>query len=283
MSTQNVITLGCDPEVFVRNIATDKVVPICGLLGGTKAAPKQMTGMVKGFAYQEDGPAAELNIPVCNDSVQFARSSKSALNFLSERLSEKNLAIDDARFIELPEEWLRKHPNLAAIGCDPDYCAYDSASVPRPGLPLPLQNIRGAGGHIHVGYPVDMIPAEILVQFIDLTVALPTLKADAQGKRRQWWGQAGIFRHKTYGLEYRSLSNFWLLQTMYAQCIAQTIFDLVDSIQKRMPEWVSLYNAVPWKTVQALINSGNGKTAMEYIVNLRKTNKLLSDLTRAGL
>lgn len=282
MSKQNSITLGCDPEVFVRN--SQGIVPICGLLGGTKAEPKQMAGMQKGFMYQEDGPAAELNIPICTDGVSFSRASKSALNFLVERLSEKNLSIDDSSYIELKDEWVKANPHLGQIGCDPDYCAYDTKVTPRGPLPEEHSKIRGAGGHIHVGYPTDMIPPEVLVQFLDLTVGLPTVFKDTQGARRRWWGKAGIYRPKEYGVEYRTLSNFWLLQQSYAQAIGMTIINLVDSIQNSMPEWVALYNVIPWKSVQVFIDTGNGKAATEQTIALRKQHKLLANLSlKSGL
>ena len=45
---------------------------------------------------------------------------------------------------------------------------------------------------------------------MDILLGLPSVILDADTERRAMYGAAGAHRIKPYGVEYRSLSNFWL-------------------------------------------------------------------------
>jgi hypothetical protein len=45
---------------------------------------------------------------------------------------------------------------------------------------------------------------------MDFYLGLPSLVYDAATRRREMYGKAGAYRPKSYGVEYRTLSNAWL-------------------------------------------------------------------------
>ena len=56
-------TFGSDFEIGVANIKKKKIIPVCGLLGGTKDDPKEIGNYCQ---VQEDNVMAEFNIPPVN-------------------------------------------------------------------------------------------------------------------------------------------------------------------------------------------------------------------------
>lgn len=291
--SKNQISLGADPEIFVA----DKTVfnelseqskgsrkisqlytPICGRLGGTKVAPMQMGGLPKGFMQQEDGAAVEFNIPPVYNAEDFCKNITTATTHLQKVLSKQGLSMLTTNSIILTDDVLQKFPNLDAIGCDPDYSAYTAGAIPRGAIPEKYKRIRGAGGHLHIGYNKETIPADVLVKFLDLVLCLPNLANDKQFGRRSWWGQAGVYRPKPYGVEYRTLSNFWVLDAHKMYVIASAVFELMESLGRNMIEWSALYNATNWDALKLLVYAEDVKGSQEFLGHLCKYHKVLSNL-----
>lgn len=122
-----------------------------------------------------------------------------------------------------------QHPAARQVGCAKDFCAYDMQQKDGPLKEIAEGNLRSCGGHIHLGDEVLLYdgPEPILaVYMLDLFVGIPSLWLDkdpTSPRRRKLYGQAGRYRAKPYGLEYRSLGNFWLespkmVELMYDLC-----------------------------------------------------------------
>jgi len=45
---------------------------------------------------------------------------------------------------------------------------------------------------------------------MDLYLGVPSVLMDKGELRKQLYGKAGAYRMKPYGVEYRTLSNFWI-------------------------------------------------------------------------
>lgn len=98
-------------------------------------------------------------------------------------------------------------PEAHAIGCEPFLSAYDLDSYQTP---KPYEtNDRFAGGHIHIAYDVDTFPQDMLVKLLDERL-LPLDPNHGKTSRSNFYGAKGSFRPKSYGLEYRAVSNWWL-------------------------------------------------------------------------
>lgn len=106
-------------------------------------------------------------------------------------------------------------------------------------------------------HPLDVVKA------MDLFLGVPSVLMDEGEERKQLYGKAGAHRPKPYGVEYRTLSNFWIAPGG------------TDTRRKELCSWV-------WKSTElALSNLGvaekheatildainnNNKKAAKYLV-----------------
>jgi hypothetical protein len=117
---------------------------------------------------------------------------------------------------EFGKKYIDKQPKKATeLGCDPDFNAYTGVQNP---VPDGNSDFRTAAGHIHVGWGegFDISSEDHMNDCIYITKALDNVLFvlsnmwDTDEKRRELYGQRGSFRPKSYGMEYRVLSNAWL-------------------------------------------------------------------------
>lgn len=217
------LTLGCDPEVFVREKATGKFISAYGIVPGDKKNPFK----VPYGAVQVDGLAAEFNIDPVDTREAWLHHIQAVMYELGQFLQPHyemvitpTVEFDPDYFWGLPDE-------QRVLGCDPDFNAYTEEMNPRPTVNKP---IRSAGGHIHIGFDKDRDVndralfedcVEIAKQ-LDFYVGVPSVMLDTDFRRREIYGKAGCFRVKPYGIEYRTPSNVWL---SHPEAIL-TMFDL---------------------------------------------------------
>lgn len=72
-------------------------------------------------------------------------------------------------------------------------------------------NVRSAGFHLHCGYQSPEIDRSLrLVLYFDAFLGLPSIIIDKDDKRRTLYGKAGCFRLCKYGVEYRTLSSYFM-------------------------------------------------------------------------
>jgi hypothetical protein len=211
--TQNLwnITVGADPEFFVRrkqHWISGHTFPV-----GTKKEPKPM---LMG-AVQADGIALEINVKPSKTKAEFIANVRGAFGELDRLVKgvDKDAELVAAPSIFFGHQKLSKLPEEAAdLGCEPDFNAYEGEINPRPNKQSP---IRTGAGHIHVGWTTTANPKSrqhieecaSLVKELDYYLGLPSLIWDTDTRRRTLYGQAGSFRPKPYGVEYRVLSNKW--------------------------------------------------------------------------
>ncbi len=248
-------------------------VPICGKLGGTKKEPIPIPGFgakhAKTFTMQEDGAAVEFNIPPCASAEEFYDAINMAVGRLTEILAKKDLYPYKNVWTNLSKEQMMEFPHLNVIGCDPDHDAYrDNPEMPRE-IPA-MGTIRGCGGHIHIGYPKQLCAPFRLAKLMDLVIALPMLSEDKQGKRRYYHGIPGLYRDKEYGVEYRTLSNFWIWDRNKSNLIAQRTFKLLQGLESNLIGWQAFYNKINWGAVRAHILDENNYAADRLIENMKK-------------
>lgn len=205
------ITIGADPEVFVRGKKTKKFFSAHGMIKGDKKNPLK----VPFGAVQVDGMALEFNIDPASTSQMFVNNVKNVLGTLSTFVPKgMELAIVPTAKFD-PEYFAKCPPESKILGCDPDWDAYTEKFNPRPQGDRP---VRTAAGHIHIGWTkgqnVDS-PGHIkdcveLAKQMDYYVGYWSPLWDPDKERRQMYGKAGCFRVKPYGMEYRTPSNAWL-------------------------------------------------------------------------
>jgi hypothetical protein len=197
-------TLGCDPEVLLRNARTGEFISSVGLIGGTKDFPMPIG---EGCAVQEDNVTVEFNTPPCSTVDDFIRS----INYNKEYIKAQAAALGLEMCIKPSAVYADEQLNTEAartFGCEPDYNAWkDGARNPRPKADNP--NLRSAGGHIHIALDPDANILEV-VKAMDLFVGCMMLEFDDDKGRRLLYGCPGAYRKKAYGVEYRTASNAWI-------------------------------------------------------------------------
>lgn len=198
-------TIGCDPEVFLTN-DSGQIVSAVGHVGGTKDVPI----IVHRGAVQEDNVLAEFNTDPADNVQEFVTNIKTVLGQLRERVNPLGIEIK-ASHIFRKAELMRSGRQALMFGCDPDYNAYTGE---QNSAPSPMQGLRTAGGHIHIGYDNPSNEESMrIARAMDLLIGVPSVLLDADTLRRRLYGAAGSMRFKSYGLEYRAVSNFWIQHT----------------------------------------------------------------------
>src|SRR3990167_2536631 len=195
--------LGSDPEVLLQD-SSGSPVSVIGLIRADKWNPMQIPDMEEGFTLQEDNVSLEYGIPPASSADEYVshiqRVMKKSLAYVP------NLSFSKLSCVIYPEEQMR-HPLAYVFGCEPDFNAWTGGMNKKPEPPHPL--MRSAGGHIHV--ETDKPPLDVVLA-MDLFLGVPSVLIDNGEMRKQLYGEAGAHRVKPYGVEYRTLSNFWIFE-----------------------------------------------------------------------
>ena len=280
MSNVTRLTLGADPERFVYNEITGKIVPVCGWLGGTKAAPVPLGPEGSGMFVQEDNVMAEYNIPPSPEPARFSKSIMAAELALTRRIRRENKAysLSGSNRARFTLDELSQYPQAMLFGCSPEFDAYrEGAQVHRESMSPELHDLDGtpmteryAGGHLHLGLTDEAgkyalgVPRFVIAAFCDARIGLAVAPRDHQPGRRELYGQAGRFRPTPYGIEYRVLSNFWATHEEYAALVAHEAFELMRTLSTlSIGELQRLFDEIPWGDVRQSINNEDARMARQ--------------------
>jgi len=225
-------TIGADPEIFMSQ--NGKFVSAHDAIPGTKMEPYR----VNNGAVQIDGMALEFNIDPAEDLDQFHKNLDMVQEQLRTMLPENCDFISESTVI-FDRDFYETVPKKAKIlGCDPDYNAYTMDVNAKPAQDMLM---RTAGGHVHIGgipsiYPEDPEHMEVsgrLSRILDETVGIYSILWDKDDLRRSMYGKAGSFRPKTYGMEYRSLSNAWIFNKNLVSFVFNGVVEAIEKFFDR--------------------------------------------------
>ena len=218
------VKIGADPELFFEERGTGKILTVEGIIHGTKESPTPIDD--KGHFVQRDNILAEFNIPPAESLTDFKTSIRFVLGYLS-MIAELNNCVLNFNSANLIDGDQLVSETAREFGCDPDYNVYTGKPNVSPD-PDMVNNLRCAGGHIHIGYDnPTVLTSQELVKLCDIFLTLPTLKFDKDMRRRTMYGKAGSYRLKKYGVEYRTLSNFWLKNVIMQNTLYTTIIRMI--------------------------------------------------------
>lgn len=202
------ITIGADPELFIIDSKTGKVVSSIGLIPGVKGEPYVGEDMPNGFGLETDNILAEFNIPPVKDCANFINNILYMQDYIRKFVKNINPDLDikcSASEI-VPKDQLQSD-EANEFGCLPDYNAYTEDENPKPNVPK--DGMRSAGCHIHFGYDNPNVDTSLhIIKLFDAFVTVPSIILDTDTRRRKLYGKAGSFRLTDYGCEARSLSSF---------------------------------------------------------------------------
>ena len=254
----DVIQIGADPEMFVMSGSV--IVPVCGMLNAGKWDPLE----VDGGMVLEDNVLAEFGITPATSADQFAHNIKHVVDQLNELLAAKGATTVIQASHVFDKSQLVIHPQALEFGCEPDFNAWlDGDRNPRPRADN--SNLRSAGGHVHIGFATKSTTMDDRIQVMqacDVLLGLPSVVADEDTQRRQLYGKAGAFRPKSYGAEYRTLSNFWLREDALMKKVferAKAAVTFLDDVGMRTK--VDTYGHL----IQEAINTSHVEMALELM------------------
>lgn len=243
--------IGTDTEYFVKQIGggMETITSAIGKIGGTKHKPF----IVDGGNLQEDNVLAEYAVDPCEDQSEFLGKIRSVEDQLSDRLSDNNLEV-----VKIPSYHFAKQDLISwgddalTLGCSPDFNVYEDMNNPRPSGKTTL---RTAAGHVHFSYEAPNHQDTVnIIKVLDYTLGVWSVLRDRDTERRNLYGKAGSCRIKGYGGEYRTLSNFWLLE----DADIATVFEVTKAAVENHRVWLPILRTLmDERTLQSVINNND--------------------------
>jgi len=262
--------IGSDPEVFLKN-ASGKLISSIGKVGGTKAKPRPtLHGSV-----QEDNVLLEFNSVPAETREEFVTNHMAVMQDIHEIIKPLDLSISIQPTGVFDEDQLEDEQAKLA-GCEPDYDAWHMCQNDPPDLSA--TNLRSGAGHLHISVDYlgderckfEAIRRAELVKACDIMCGIPSVLMDPDSTRRSLYGKAGCHRPKFKGtddpfngIEYRTLSNFWLQSEEYiswAYEAAAMAVNMSDELNDLLVE-----GTISGNEVQRIINESDVKAAEAFV------------------
>jgi len=237
-------TIGADPEFFITSIdrkkiiESNKIIPKSGLLISSSSSKCTI-----------DGVQAEINPSPYSCREAAGREYQRIFRKLVNALSEKKATMSLKSMVHFTQEELDELSDESKkFGCDPSRNYYTNKKSVIKANPE-VYGYRSAGGHIHLGGGGNIElclcikkKPKLIVRLLDLILGNTCVMLDRdpnQIERRTVYGRAGEYRLPKHGIEYRTLSNFWiknyhLMSMVYgfarlSLCIAYNIY--IDELE----------------------------------------------------
>jgi hypothetical protein len=211
------VLLGADPELFFAKVSKDGRRRIVGselyLPSGEECN------------ITVDGVQLELNPAPSSCRVYLAMNIKNLFLQLRDYIlpQQENLQLDFRQAVTISKQELNKLSEQAKVlGCEPSFNSHkETVGDIQLKVDAEKYRVRSSAGHLHFGQRYHKInpPLRVLdrvrsvVHALDLFLGNTCVMLDtspASKKRRKLYGLAGEYRLPPWGLEYRTLSNFWL-------------------------------------------------------------------------
>jgi len=249
--------IGTDTEVLLKD-GTGNYVSSIGLIGGSKAEPY----LVDNGNLQEDNVLAEFAIDPVDSKQEWLDNIHSTFGILQVKMKEYDLEIDIKSSAHFDAAQL-EHPRAKEFGCTPDFNAYSlQENTPPDGEEV--GSLRSCGGHVHVSFDeiagTDTNTKAEFVRILDLLLGVPSVLMDDDTERRLLYGQAGAHRPKEYGVEYRTLSNFWIQSDEHMEWV----YDQVKRAEQMYKDGYRISYEVGTAAINC-INNGDVETARSLI------------------
>lgn len=218
--------VGADIEVFLMHKDTKEIVSAEGMIQGSKDFP---------FVFEEpfyatslDNVMAEFCIPPATSPSEFYMSIQKALKYINKTIPKHlKAAAIPAAFLD--SKYLQTE-NAMLFGCIPDFNAWTLQENPAASKGGTL---RTCGGHVHIGYEEPQEHVNIaLVKAMDLFVGVPSILFEPSNPRKMMYGKAGSFRHKQYGVEYRTISNYYLESKSLTNWVFDNTVEAINFVNK---------------------------------------------------
>jgi hypothetical protein len=205
---------GADPELFIANDKGE-------IVGGERAIPEdgiKQASLWGGLGRKRvvlDGVQVEFNVQQSSCRASLGGDIRLTFQALNDHLKQAKNGMKpsfEAVVRVDPNELKQLSEKARQLGCQPSENIHQrDASVK---VTKANENLRSAGGHIHLGLHGEVMKERQRLPFLlDALVGNTCVLIDRNplaAERRSMYGRAGEYRLPSHGLEYRTLSNFWL-------------------------------------------------------------------------
>ena len=250
-------TFGADPEFFLKlghiNVSAHDLVP------GTKARTfKTLNGWV-----QADGTAIEFNTVPASSARAFAYNVGLAIRDVR-AIVPSVFKFDIAPVVKFDTAYWRYVPKKAKeLGCDPDYSAFREGRLnAAPHFDSFNETYRSGGGHLHIGWGENFDYADkshkydciLMINSLEAVISAYSKLWDHDKTRKEWYGGDGAFRPKSFGVEWRGLSNAWVSQPAIHGWLFNVSKAVYELCRKGKPPHQSIGNH-PWECFDIMRSS----------------------------
>lgn len=263
------MTIGSDPEFLLAD--SDGIKSAITVL---KRGKKDPIDLEDGYSIYYDNTMFEASLPPAKSKEEFRGIFKNLFKKIKNITSMNVVAMPSHNF-SLEE---CSHPEALVSGCNPELDVYERKFYTPPDFTK--ETFRSAGGHIHIGredfnkiedydYDEPLLGCdskEKMIKLMDVLVGLPLTVIDnleESKKRKKIYGKAGRYRKTKYGVEYRTLSNYWLSNPE----LVDLVYDLTEKSYNYLFEGKELNEEISLKT-REIINYDQQEKALELINEL---------------
>jgi len=285
------IIFGCDPEFFFSREGK--------ILGAEKVVPKEGFSSFGGYGTDGkpskiiiDGVQAELNPSPSHCRANLANEISRCFRQLHDEIkNDKTLVVDFSPLVKVSKEEMDSLSEASKrFGCAPSNNFYDTTAKKSTIKVNPkIYRYRSAGGHIHLGVNQNDPKASSVLRdpkritpLLDILVGNTCVLIDRDEgniERRKVYGRAGETRSPAHGIEYRTLSNFWLraypLMSLAMGLARHAVAIVANSNDKNNYE-KKLLSLVNMRSIRSAINRNSFDLAWR---NFNKIEEFLMEIT----
>lgn len=274
------VMYGSDPEGFFEKAGR--------IIGSEKVIPKEGISFLSTYGIRQnpevviDGIQFEMHPAPAATTWGLGAGVGSCFRTLRERLRDyPGTSINYKGLVEVTREEIDALSDESQVlGCQPSKNAYRDRPILVDGKTY-LK--RSAGGHLHFDltklpkiFGPEVDERRHLVIVVDTLVGNQAVLLDQQGgmaERRENYGRAGEYRDdKPYGVEYRTLSNFWIRNFALMDFVfgmGNFAISVVNESMGNEDILADLFKDVKNDTIIEAIDTNNFDLAMKNFENLR--------------
>lgn len=216
-------TVGTDTEAAIYHQGTSQFIP--ATIYNTKGEKGNAQNIINPEGtiigtYHRDNIGVEFQTHPASHAEEFYDAVRNIIDVLSQQYSDSiNARLSYRPIARYKDPKMFMVPEACELGCESDYCAYSGEEVvEKPDVELMDKfYLRPFSGHLHTGYPFANKEAiKLYIKWCDIYIGLTQAEeemhcwGDTGAARRKFYGQAGRFRYKPYGVEYRTPSSNWV-------------------------------------------------------------------------
>ncbi len=285
------VMMGCDPEFFFfkegKVCGAEKVIPKDGLVYDCHISRTNVQETAKIII---DGVQAELNPKPYSCRAYLGDEIQLCFKKIYDKIKiDTSLSVEFLQVTEVREEELKSLSEQAKkFGCAPSSNLY-SKSESKIEVNPEIYRFRSAGGHIHLGRDentnIKMINTlkqyERVVTMLDILLGNTCVLIDKNEwakERRKVYGKAGEYRLPAHGIEYRTLSNFWLQSYQLMSFVMGMARFSINVVLNNMFENIDYETPILKETnIEDIINAINNNDFDLAYKNFKKIEDLIAE------